>query len=135
MASIIKAFAQRDARLTKERQSLEDDVKDFTYKESTPADFKEVSADEFTRVNRLLRSSLPEYDWQKARKIEAQWSASFLQAQLDEPNQLQTLLDAGTLTADVIKLKQKPLLQLLRDDPKPEWCRVVASVNDMMWQP
>lgn len=128
--SVLKELATRAERLNKEKNQLNEDVKAFTDTQCSPDDFKGIGATAFQDLINVLNDALNFEDRCTKRD---EWQTCYDEAQLHEPNQLPMLLDTKTLSQKHAALKKVPLLALLRENPKAEWCEVVSCLHDLSW--
>ena len=132
MTSIAKALANRDAQLKKDRDEFCQDLIAFAKRDSTAADFEGVTADEYKALKTGFEDlAYRDREWSLSatHTKTQQWSTSFLNAQVDNPQAVTDLLESGTMTSDVADMKKKPLLALLKAQPKQEWCDKIAGLE------
>ena len=129
--SILQALAARATRMNEEKKQLEADVKAFAeMQQCTAADFKGIDAVGFRDLEDILRNA---FDISGRYEKAVKWQTCYDEAQLHEPDQLPMLLDTKTLSQRHATLKKVPLLALLRENPKSEWCEVVSRLGDLHW--
>ena len=131
LASItLKELAARATRCAEESKQLQEDLKAFTQNPCSPDDFRGIDAAAFQDLNDVLRKAL---DFDAFCDKSSEWETCYDEAQLHEPDQLSKLLDTATLSKKHATLKKVPLLSLLRENPKAEWCEVVSRLGNLFW--
>lgn len=126
----LQALAARATHRIQETKQLQEDLKAFAQKPCTPDDFRGIDPVAFRNLKDVLEKA---FDFKAFYKKSAEWETCYDEAQLHEPDQLPKLLETKTLSKKYATIKKVPLLSLLRENPKAEWCEKVARLGNLSW--
>lgn len=140
--SSLQSIALRAKTIDDQKEELLAEFKDIVLEsECTPVDFKGVDAEGFLRLKKLISvlridgNMTPTQRSKISMTKDNVWPKCFSLAQVDNAAGLPAMLDTKTLHTDEADLMRVPLIQLLKDNPKEEWCVAVANLENLSWSP